>query len=56
EDSDVVMRSSSKDRSRQSMNVSEDEHSDGRAHPKSSSGTHKYVRPSIAPKPTLSPV
>ncbi|KAJ2868039.1 hypothetical protein GGI22_000922 [Coemansia erecta] len=57
EDSDVVMRSSSKDRSRQSMNVSEDEHSDGKAHPRSSSNnTHKYVRPNIAPKPTLSPV
>ncbi|KAJ2086685.1 hypothetical protein IW140_005761 [Coemansia sp. RSA 1813] len=55
EDSDVVMRSSSKDRSRQSMNVSEDEYSDGKSMPKSSS-THKFVRPNVASKPTLSPV
>ncbi|KAJ2546809.1 hypothetical protein EV175_005464, partial [Coemansia sp. RSA 1933] len=60
EDSDVVMRSSSKDRSRQSMNVSEDEHSDSKmtaaTKGSSSSNSHKFSRPSIAPKPTLSPV
>ncbi|KAJ2659314.1 hypothetical protein IWW48_003557 [Coemansia sp. RSA 1200] len=57
DDSDVVMHSSSKDRSRQSMNVSEDEHSDSKpTTTKSTNNAHKFVRPNIAPKPSISPV